>query len=162
ALGVHADPAERIAFNEELGRVALAGGDRRAALRADLLQTLACWELGDAAGAMAHARAYAARSAEQRHGRSLHCVVAHLEATQPWWAGGCDEAARRYGEADELARGDEARGIAGHAFRLGWWRAADRRGEVVEIEAELRLGLGAIPHELGGCITEMLVAQLNG
>src|SRR5262249_17260392 len=80
ALRVYTDPSERSAYNAELGRLALAAGNRRGALRGDLLQTLAYWELGDPATAMAHARAYAARTAEQRHGRSLHWVVAHLEA----------------------------------------------------------------------------------
>jgi hypothetical protein len=160
AMLMYGDPAERTAIDSEVLRLALTAGDKRLALRAHLFLIGGCWEQGDPAGAEVHVRAYHDLVREFRHGR-FDWVVLNFDAAKALHDGRFDEAGDVFGRMAEQSRHDQARGVSLAATPIVLACAAERYDDVAGLEAGARAIFGAMPHELGGCIGEMLVAQLH-
>src|SRR5262249_14859920 len=109
ALMVFADPAERIALNQETLRLAAAARDKRLALRARLLSFSDCWEQGAAAEAEVHIREYDAIAREFPHG-AFHWTLVAIRAAQTLWQGRFEEAEDAFRETRRLAEQDATRG----------------------------------------------------
>jgi hypothetical protein len=161
AMIVCADPAERTAINREALLLALAAGDKRVALRAHLLLLTDCWEQGDVKGAEAHVRGYESLAEELRH-VSSRWIALMTRGQTALWQGRFDEAERCFAETGALLRKDQTRGPSMAASAIGFACAAERYRDPSAIESEVRATLGALPPELGGCLGEMLIAQLYG
>jgi tetratricopeptide (TPR) repeat protein len=154
----YGDPGERREIDQETLRLAMAAGDHMAALRAHLLITTDCWQLGDLAGAAAHFRAY--EELLQRRHRRYRWVVHSGRALRALWEARFDDAERCWREAVALWREDEGRGVEMIAFPVGFCRAAERYDNLPELEARLRDAFGSPYDDLGSSVCEMLIAQL--
>ncbi|HKP59608.1 MAG TPA: AAA family ATPase [Polyangiales bacterium] len=161
AMMISAEPTERIAINRETLLLALSAGDKRVALRAHLLLLTDYWELGDTKGAEAHVRAYEALAEELRHA-SFRWIGLLARAQTALWQGRFDEAAHCYRESESIVQKDPTRGPSMVALPIGFACAAERYEDLSSIESQVRAVLGSLPHELGGCLGEMLIAQLHG
>jgi hypothetical protein len=159
AMLPHADPSERKLLDEEALRLALAAGDKILALRTHLLLASDCLELGDVAGAEAHMVAYE-DLVMLRHER-YRWVTVGFRILRAFWAGRLQEAERWYEETSRLLHADEGGGAEMLAFRVGLCRAMNRYDDLPSIEAAVRSSLSAKQGDLGGCIAEMLIAQLH-
>jgi hypothetical protein len=160
AMLMFADPEERRAVSQEALRLALAVGDKMAAMRAHLCLATDCWELGDRAGADAHVRSYRALSDEFRHSRfRWTSLVLDLPSTLS--EGRFDEAERSLRAAEPAMLEDESRGASMAAGPLGFCRAAERYEDLPALEARLRSTFGSLGHALSSCIGEMFIAELH-
>jgi hypothetical protein len=152
------DPAERLVLDQECLRLALAAGDKLAALRAHLLLIADWCECGDLGGAASHVHAYE-ELVHLRHSR-YRWVAICLRSQLALWAGRFDEAERWYRETEAVWQQDEGKGTEMLAFPLGLCRAAERYDDLPRIEARLRTAF-SMQQDLGSCVGEMLIAQLH-
>jgi hypothetical protein len=158
ALMIYGPPEMRMELDRECLRLALAAGDKLAALRGHLLLQCDHWELGDLKGAIAHFRAYEEMLQFRHHVRwmpsTLNAAIAIPE-------GRFEEAARYHRDAEAAVLHDESSGTEMIAFPIGFCRAAERYDDLPGIEARVRSRLGAIGYDLWSCIAEMLICHLH-
>jgi hypothetical protein len=152
---------EFIAMNHELLRLSLPAGDKRVALRSHMFLAGACYQRGDVDTAAVHERAVGELVGELRHGRFGWMPVA-LGVVWPLAQGRFADARRALQTAEAAAAADEARGALFAAAPLAFACVTERYEQRAEIEVRTRTALGPLPHELGGCLCEMLIAQLHG
>jgi hypothetical protein len=160
AMVIYAEVDESLAVLHELLRLALAVGDRRVALRAHMFLGGEHFRAGDLAGALPHQLALDTILDELHHDR-FRWIQPTFRGLQATLAGELDRAAELLHEARVAAHGDQARGgmFAGVPVALTCLR--ERYTDLAAIEATTRATFGAMPHALGSCLGEMMLAQLH-
>jgi hypothetical protein len=161
AMGVYADPAERLDIHRETLRLALAAGERRVALRAHGFVAGTHWEMGDPAAAEPHVSAAEALVHELRHGRYQWLTVI-LRAAESLFGGRFEAALRGFREGEAVLAGDEARGAILIAAPVCIACVTERYDDVAVLEAQTRSAFARLRDPLAGCFVEMLLAQLHG
>jgi len=159
AMLISGHPRERRQLNAEI--LALATGDRMAAMRAHLFLASALAQLGELDDSDAEFRAYDAAWPEFRHPR-FGWVTLAMAAVRALRDGRLDDAARLTRDTDASSEPDESRGASTVALPIAVARAVDRGdADVTAIEASVRARLGP-PASLVGCFAELLIAHLHG